>query len=324
MTDQPSPDKYHITVTAGGAALRLDQAIPQYIPKMSREAARKYITIGGVWVNGKRVQILSRKVSPGDEIVLHLSRAGCRKYYEINPRHILYKDASLLFYRKEPGIPTQPVPSDSYNNLYTALLRYLKAEAVSSYLGLHHRLDMETSGVILFTLSKTVNKHIHDQFREHRVKKSYLALVSGTTAFNAETVTTYISRQNGKYVCTLNGPGKIALTRFTTLQQHGWMSIVRAEPQTGRTHQLRLQLCFLGHPILGDALYGAGPTQDITRTMLHAEALSLFHPDRKEELCIRAAPYEDMQRFMSKPAEHCCDLQKQTVPINVSEHDEKN
>ena len=310
INNQSSPEKFHITVTADSASLRLDQAISHHIAGMSRETARKYINIGGVWVNGKRVQILSRKVSPGDEIVLHISRAGCRKYYEINPRHILYKDASLLFYRKEPGIPTQPVPSDSYNNLYAALLRYLKAKDGTPYLGLHHRLDMETSGVILFTLSKTINKNIHDQFRKHLIKKSYLALVSGTTAFNGETVTTFISRQSGRYVCTLNGPGKIAITRFTTLEQHEGISVLRAEPQTGRTHQLRLQLAFRGHPILGDPLYGAGPAEHIHRTMLHAEALSIIHPVHKEELCIKAELFEDMARIMSKPAEQCCDLAK--------------
>jgi 23S rRNA pseudouridine1911/1915/1917 synthase len=86
--------------------------------------------------------------------------------------------------------------------------------------------------------------------------------------------------------------------------------VVRAEPQTGRTHQLRLQLAFQGHPILGDPLYGAGPAEHIHRTMLHAEALSITHPVRKEELCIKAELFEDMARIMREPAEQCCDLAK--------------
>ena len=304
------PEKFHITITAESASLRLDQAISYHIAGMSREAARKYINIGGVWVNGKRVQILSRKVFPGDEVVLHVSRAGCRKYYEIDPCHILYKDAALLFYRKEPGIPTQPVPSDSYNNLYAALQRYLKAEGGSSYLGLHHRLDLETSGVILFTLSETINKNIHEQFMQHLIKKSYVALVAGAATFNGETVTTFISRQGGKYVCSLTGPGKVAITRFTTPQQQGGISVVRAEPQSGRTHQIRLQLSFLGHPILGDSLYGTGPTEECGRTMLHAESLSILHPALHEELCITAELFDDMRSLMSKSAGQCCDLAK--------------
>lgn len=290
------PEKFHSIVAADSATLRLDQALSRFITGLSREAARRYIQIGGVWVNGKRTQIQSREVSPGDEIVLHLSRAGCRKYYAINPHHILYNDTALLFYRKEPGIPTQPVPSDSYNNLYAALMRYLKAAGKKFYLGLHHRLDMETSGVILFTRSQTVNKNIHEQFRKQLVKKSYLALVSGSAAFNAETVTTFISRENGKYRCSSSGPGKVAITRFTTIEQRAGMSLVRAEPQTGRTHQIRLQLSFLGHPILGDPLYGTGPTEQVQRTMLHAEALSIIHPAYGKELCITADLFEDMQR----------------------------
>jgi len=292
------PEKFHITITADYDAMRLDQALSNGITGLSREAARRYIRIGGVWINGKRIQIQSRKVKTGDEIVLYISREGCRAYYEINPCHILYHDSAFLFYRKEPGIPTQPVPSDSYNNLYAALMRYLKAEDETPYLGLHHRLDMDTSGVILFTRSRSINKNIHEQFRNHLVKKSYLALVSGIAAFNAETVTTYISRQNGNYVCAAGGPGKVAITRFTTLEQQGDISLIRAEPQTGRTHQIRLQLSFLGHPILGDALYGAGPAGECGRTMLHAESLTIMHPALKKELCITAGPFEDMQRII--------------------------
>jgi 23S rRNA pseudouridine1911/1915/1917 synthase len=318
------PEKYHITVTAEDEALRLDRALSHCITGLSREAARKYIQIGGVWVNGKRTQIQSRKVKPGDEIVLHISRAGCRTYYEINPRQILYKDSALLFYRKEPGIPTQPVPSDSYNNLYAALMRYLKAEDETPYLGLHHRLDMDTSGVILFTRSTAINKNIHEQFRNQLVKKSYLALVAGTAAFNAETVTTYISRQNGKYVCASGGPGKIAVTRFTTLEQDRDISLIRAEPQTGRTHQIRLQLTFLGHSILGDALYGAGPTEECGRTMLHAESLSIIHPALQKELCITADLFEDMQRVIMKYSGHGSGTAKQTAANIVNEHEAKD
>jgi len=304
------PDKFHISVTADDGALRLDQALSRCITGLSREAARKYIQIGGAWVNGKRTQIQSRMVRPGDEIILHISRAGCKSYYEITPRHMLYSDSALLFYRKEPSIPTQPVPGDSYNNLYAALMRYLKVEEDAPYLGLHHRLDMDTSGVILFTRSRTINKNIHEQFQRQLVKKSYLALVSGKTTFNTETVTTYISRQNGKYVCASGGPGKVAVTRFTTLAQQGDISLLRAEPQTGRTHQIRLQLSFLGHPILGDALYGAGPTEECGRTMLHAESLSILHPALHKELCITPASFEDMQRIMPQLSGRACGATK--------------
>jgi 23S rRNA pseudouridine1911/1915/1917 synthase len=314
ITNQSTPEKFHITVPAESASLRLDQALSLHIAGMSRAAARRHITLGGVWINGKRVQIQSRTVCPGDKVDLFISRAGCRKYYEASPGNILHKDTALLFYRKEPGIPTQPVLSDSYNNLYAALLRYLKAAGGVSYLGLHHRLDLDTSGVILFTLSRTINKTIHEQFRQHLIKKSYLALVSGTASFNGETATTFISRQGGNYTCSLSGPGKVAVTRFTTLQQQEGISIVRAEPESGRTHQIRLQLSFLGYPILGDPLYGAGPTGEYGRTMLHAESLSIVHPLSKKELCITAEPFEDMLRLLNRNTGQRCDSEKHSVP----------
>jgi 23S rRNA-/tRNA-specific pseudouridylate synthase len=114
----------------------------------------------------------------------------------------------------------------------------------------------------------------------------------------AETVTTYINRQSGKYTCSLLGPGKIAVTRFTTLREYGDRALLRAEPQTGRTHQIRLQLAFLGHSVLGDPLYGVGHTEDIPRTMLHAEQLTIIHPASKEELTIQAELFDDMRQLI--------------------------
>ena len=290
--------KYCFTVASDKAPMRLDQAIPLYIAEFSREQAKKFIQIGAVWINDKRVQIVSRKVKAGDEVALYAGRHGYRTYYEINQQNILYEDEYLIFYRKEPGITTQPLHCDAYNNLYAGLLRYLKASGKPAYAGMHHRLDMETSGVILFTLSKESNRSIHYQFRDHKVKKSYLALVNGIPQFDAETLTTYINRQAGKYTCSLVGPGKIAVSRFTTLRGYGDRALVRAEPQTGRTHQIRLQLAFLGHSILGDPIYGDGHTADIPRTMLHAEQLTIIHPVSKEELTIQAELFDDMRHLI--------------------------
>ncbi|MCX5896091.1 MAG: RluA family pseudouridine synthase [Proteobacteria bacterium] len=290
--------KHHFMVDGNGDPMRLDLALSCYLKDMSREQARRFIQIGSVWINNKRVQVLSKPVFPGDEVVLYRGRAGFKKYYEIDPNNILYQDEHLLFYRKEPGIPTQALICDNYNNLYAALLRYIKANHGIPYLGMHHRLDLETSGVIVFTLSKGINRSIHYQFKDHRVKKSYLALVAGTPQFNTKEFTSYIGRQNGRYVCSLKGPGKIAVCQFTKLIERDKVTLIRAEPQTGRTHQIRLQLAFLGQPVLGDPLYGQGHTEMFTRTMLHAEQLSIIHPIHKKELIIRADLFEDMRRLI--------------------------
>lgn len=298
MQNQSSVTTFSFTIKHHEASLRLDQALSIYVPDVSRERARKFIQLGSVWINGKRVQILSRKVFTGDAIALYVGREGYKKYYEIDPGNILYQDEHLLFYRKEPHIPTQAIICDNYNNLYAALQRYLKAAKKFRYLGLHHRLDLETSGVILFTLSPAINRSIHYQFKNHEVKKSYLALVVGSPTFTAQTLTSYISRAGGKYRCSERGPGKIAICHFITLMEWEGITLVRAEPKTGRTHQIRLQLAFLGHPLLGDPLYGDVPAEQVYRTMLHAESLSIIHPVYKKELTITADLFEDMRQLI--------------------------
>lgn len=300
--NQSSIIKLCFTVESDKVSMRLDQALAHYIAKLSREQAKKYIQIGAVWINDKRVQVVSRTVVPGDAVALYAGREGYRKYYEISPRNILFEDEHLFCYRKEPGIPTQPLHCDAYNNIYAALLRYLKSRGRTVYAGMHHRLDLETSGVILFTLAQSSNRCIHYQFRDHQVKKSYLAIVAGLPQFEETTFTSYIGREKGKYTCSLQGPGKIAVTSFTKLKEWGGKTLLRAVPQTGRTHQLRLQLAFLGYPVLGDPLYGEGHTEDIPRTMLHAENLTIIHPATKEELTIHAELFEDMLLLLAEAA----------------------
>lgn len=290
--------KHFFIVEKGEESLRLDQVIPLYSNNISRTMARRLIQTGAAWVNGARVQILSRKVCRGDKITLYIGREGGRKYYDCNPENILYQDDWLLFYRKEPYAPSQALACDNYNNLYAALLRYLKREHAGSYLGMHHRLDHETSGVILFALSKKINSSIHNQFKDHLVKKTYLALVAGKPAFEKKILSTYIRRRAGNYECSLEGPGKSAVCAFTRVVTERGFSLIRAEPETGRTHQIRLQLAFLGLPVLGDPLYGAGHSLHFPRTMLHAEKLSLVHPIFKKQLTVTAALFEDMRKVI--------------------------
>jgi len=276
-------------------AARLDQALPRYIEGLSRLSAKKFMDIGAVWVNGRRVLAHSWRVSAGDEVVLYRGREGFRKYYELDPANILYEDDWILCYRKEPGIPTQGLVCDSYNNLHAAVLRHLRKKTAAPYAGLHHRLDSETSGVVILTTSTRANRGIHSQFQARTIKKSYLALVAGKPDFEEQTLHTYISRQPGRYCCSARGPGKEAITHFRAVKECGNCTLVQARPETGRTHQIRLQLAFLGLPVLGDRLYGQGSGQHAARAMLHAAALSFVHPASNQELTVEAELFDDMR-----------------------------
>jgi len=299
----PAPvKKQTFTADPDAAPLRLDQAVALHLQDTSRETAKKLIRLGAVWLNGRRVQVLSRRVSGGDRVTVYRGRVGLNFYYEINPANILYRDDWLLFYRKEPGIPTQGVVCDNYNNLYAGLVRYLRGRQPAAYLGMHHRLDMDTSGAVVFTVNAKINRSIHYQFKTRRAHKTYLALVQGRVPFRTRELTTSISRDSGRYQCRGSGPGKTATTLFTRLKAVGGWTLLRAEPGTGRTHQIRLQLAFLGFPIVGDRLYGGAAGSAAPRTMLHAESLTIFHPLKKSDLTVTADMFDDMERLTGRVA----------------------
>jgi 23S rRNA pseudouridine1911/1915/1917 synthase len=283
------------TLTDADTAMRLDQVLSRYIGALSRAEARALIAVGAVWLNNRRVHVQSRTVHAGDRVQVYIGREGWDKRYEADPGAILYEDASMLLYCKEAGVPTQSIISDDYNNLYAGLLRYLQRSTPQPYLGLHHRLDIDTTGVILFTKDKRANRSIHYQFRDRRVSKTYAALVEGAPPFQEQTLTTFIAKHDGRYRCTAGGPGREATTSFRLQRSFDGYALVQAVPHTGRTHQIRLQLAYLGHPVLGDPLYG---TPAGTRTMLHAASLSFFHPVLKKTMTVAADLPGDMQRLM--------------------------
>lgn len=291
------------TVAAPLNGLRIDQAVAGLFKDISRERAKKLIAIGAVWLNSVRMQIVSRTVRSGDTIAVYIGRRGIDRYYEIDPANILFRDEWLLFYRKEPGIPTQGVVCDNYNNIFAGLQRHLKQQQQSpAYLGMHQRLDLDTSGVVLFTLSPKVNRSIHYQFKDHRVKKIYRALVAGNPGFSQLRLSNFIYRHAGRYRCSDSGPGKEAVTQFRMLAAYDGCSLLEAQPETGRTHQLRLQLAHLGNPILGDRLYGGAQGQGPARTMLHAISLSVFHPVTKKEITVEASLFQDMLKLIQTAA----------------------
>lgn len=291
------PKSYAFVVAGLEEPLRLDQAIGRFLPDVSRTKARKLIALGAAWVNEERVQVQSRKVHNGDRVLIYEGREGWKIFYEADAAHILYEDDWLLLYCKESGIPTQGIFCDNYNNLYAGLQRLLKMRDKHAYLGLHHRLDLETSGVVLFTKNKQANRSIHYQFKNRSIDKQYLALVAGKPAFDELECNAAIAKENGKYVCGLDIVGKSAQTTFRKLHDFEGYSLLRALPHTGRTHQIRLHLASLGHPVLGDSLYGGG-SELCARTMLHAESLRLTNPRSREELLVRASVPEDMKKLL--------------------------
>jgi len=270
-----STDETRWTVDAASAGGTLASRMAEAL-LLSQEDAADLIDFGSVQVNGRQERHPKRLLQTGDLVQVHWPRHGTLRHYEIDPGRILFEDGVLLVYDKERGVPSQQTPYDAYNNLYAGLIRYLgKTRQPRTALGLHHRLDRETTGVMVFTLDSRANRNLGRAFESRGVLKEYLAWVGGSPPWDVWTREDDIGRKGGRYATVPKGRGKPAETRFEILYRSENRSLVRARPLTGRTHQIRLHLAASGCPILGDRLYGGGPWDF---PCLHAYRLNLRHP----------------------------------------------
>lgn len=270
--------------------LRLDQFIASTEEaaklKLSRTAIRKLIVAGAVYINGKRVRIASRPLRGGEIVDLYWDSAKQTTKADANqflPLRVLYEDEAVICFDKPAGLPTQPTLDDARANLYQLAKNQL-LEQDKKYLGLHHRLDRDTSGVILFTLNKKFNLYFSTLFKEHKFSKLYVALVHGKLKNQKGRLESYLApvSKKGKKAKfgSVNSGGKKAITDYHVLASNENYSLVEVSIQTGRTHQIRVHFSEMGHPILGDTLYGSPSKyyEKCKRHMLHAHALTFEHP----------------------------------------------
>lgn len=255
----------------------------------SRSAIRGLIEKGAVYVNDKRCRIASRTLRVGDSIRIFVSQAAPaaaeeRAPYVLTADAIIFEDADLIVVHKPPYLPTHATIDDARHHLVLAVQRFLATrdgvDPAQVYLGLHHRLDRDTSGVILFTKRKEANAPIAQAFQDRKVQKEYLAAVIGEPKEEKFTVKSYLGRhpRNKRLFASVRRDGKYAETVITVLAKKRWqglpVTLVKAEPLTGRTHQIRVHLSERGLPILGDLTYG-GKQSGIPRLLLHAWKLRI-------------------------------------------------
>ncbi len=274
-------------VTQLGDDPRLDKIIPLHVKAISRSAARKLIEGGAVYVNKKRCQKNSKMLSAGDKVrVMEQSEAvKDREEFQFTADRILFEDKDIIVVNKPPFLPSHETIDSSRHHLVTALTTFLAARdkilPARVYLGIHHRLDVNTSGAILFTKRREANAAVAQAFQNREVQKTYLALSLGELpepivikSFLAE------SRQNKRVICSVKSGGKYAETAVravdTKMIQARKISLIEAAPKTGRTHQIRVHLSENKLPILGDETYGVR-FSGVNRVMLHAWKLELLN-----------------------------------------------
>jgi RluA family pseudouridine synthase len=232
-----------------------------------------------MWLNN-HVQKDPEAVLGEGSFRLNLPAYEPKIYYEADPARIVFQDEHIIIYDKESGPPTVPAPHDAHNNIQAALERYLGTE-----LRTPHRLDAPTSGLVVMALSRQAAGRLGQEFQSGGVKKKYVALSRGSVpSWTKFTVEAAVNKKDGRYSASFDGPGAPSSTVLTSLGSRGERALFMAEPLTGRTHQIRLHLALMGHPIVGDKLYG-GETAE--RLMLRASGLSFRHPETRELLSFR-------------------------------------
>lgn len=301
-TDCENPMTSEYTVLDSHKALRLDLHLRALFPEFSRTYFQYLIEYHSILVNGKPAK-KSLVVCPGDEIeILFLDSPEIDLAPQNIPLEILYEDAELLAINKPAGMVVHPAPGHPDRTLVNALLYYCAQISSMDRLrpGIVHRLDKETSGVILTVKNPQMHAKIVDLFSGRTIQKKYLAI----TTSPKELPPLYTSRigrhpKQRQQMASLQEGGKEAITEFSTLSFGKKGSLVLASPKTGRTHQIRVHLKDLGAPILGDSVYGPKKAE-APRHMLHAYTLNFTHPTSGKVIEIKAPLPQDFKEALEK------------------------
>jgi 23S rRNA (cytosine1962-C5)-methyltransferase len=217
---------------------------------------------------------------------------------------ILHQDADLIAVDKPAFVSTHAPDAERRDDAHSRLMAHLRERGEAQpYLGIHQRLDRDTSGVLVFTRRKEANRAMAEQFEGRRVKKTYVAAVSGLKGPERGLLRHKLAPGRDGVMRALPAnarEGQEAVTRYRVLERRGDRALVELAPETGRTHQLRVQLAAVGAPIAGDPLYGGAPA---VRLMLHATALALKHPASGKPLVLQSSPPASFARWVAGQAE---------------------
>jgi 23S rRNA pseudouridine1911/1915/1917 synthase len=282
------------------AGLRLDRYLALALPQFSRARLQTLIRAGDVELQGKAARP-RETVHTGD--VVRLSEPPVEEIEaqaEKIPLEVLFEDDDLLVINKPAGLVVHPGAGNQTHTLVNALLHHctsLSGIGGKQRPGIVHRLDKETSGCLVVAKNDAAHQHLSRQFADREVKKVYLALVSGTLKRPRGTIEAPIGRHpvQRKKMAVNQARGRVAKTDYRVLQSGGGVSLVECAIHSGRTHQIRVHLHHIGHPVVGDSLYGKKVAGQ--RQMLHAWKLGFTHPQTNEQLVFEAPIPDDFRRL---------------------------
>ncbi len=278
------------------------QTIKQYLRSHDFSASLliKIKSEGKVYLNHTE-SMLYQKVCSGDILMIDIGKESL----DIEPQDIsmkiIYEDHDLLVVNKEPFIVTHPLRRYLNGTLANAVAHYYCQKGIEAKIRFVNRLDKNTSGIIIISKNRYAHHYVQKQIKERNVKKVYWAVVAGRLGEKEGVIDAPIGRECQQSITrSIMDSGKKSVTTYKVLEEFSNASLVELVPKTGRTHQLRVHMQYLGHPILGDDLYNDKKCEYIERQALHAKEIEFVLPGKTEKIVFTAALSEDIKDLIEK------------------------
>ncbi|HEY4060570.1 MAG TPA: RluA family pseudouridine synthase [Puia sp.] len=321
-------ERLNLKVDKGQEPLRIDKFLVQRIENASRNKIQRALTTGMVLVNNRQVQP-NYKIRPLDEIIMYSDKEaqGEEIVPEEMPLNIEYEDAEVMIINKRPGLVVHPASGNYSGTLINGVAWYLqqKNDAINEQnlprFGLVHRIDKNTSGLMVLAKTERAVRSLAKQFFDHTVRRQYMALVWGDLAEENGTIIAHVGRHQRFRKLFDAYPegdhGKEAITHYKVLERFGYTTLVQCVLETGRTHQIRVHMQHIGHPLFNDDTYGGDKIVKGTvfskyrqfvdncfaicpRHALHAKTLGFVHPGTGEEILFESELPDDMRDLIAK------------------------
>ncbi len=292
-------------ILVNGKEKRVDSVLSSSLDGISRSEIKKNILSGNLKVNGERIKKPSYKVKEGDKIEIIIEdKPETEIIPQDIPLKIVYEDEHIMIVNKKSGVVVHPGAGNYENTLVNALLSLrpeISEVGSEKRPGIVHRLDKDTSGLILIAKTNKVYLELQKQFAERIIEKSYVLIVKGSFDKRAGKIEFPIGRsiKNRKKISSKTQKPRDALTYYKVRIQKKGFALVEAFPKTGRTHQIRVHFSESGKPIIGDPLYGSAKKY-FPRLALHSRKIVFFHPVKKHFFCVKTPIPKEFLSFFKK------------------------